>query len=230
MSITRRHIALAGLALVAAGAAAWFIMGGGEQISFEAIKRQRTRFREYVDAHYIEAVLIFLGVYASTAFFVPGALALTLVAGFLFGVAAGASYVVVSSTAGAVVAFLLARYAFRDIVRNRYEDKLDWLNRELGSHGHNYLIFLRIVPVMPFFAVNYLAGLTGMKLSTFTWATAAGMLPGSIIYAFAGRQLGNIEKASEVASPGVIGSIAAMGIFVMLPVIRSLIRKMRNKS
>ncbi len=215
--------------LVSAGAAALWLTGLHEYLSFETIKENRNVLRSYVDAHYVLSAISFMAAVVSTAFFLPGAIAMTLVGGFLFGVVMGTVYLLAGATMGAALAFLASRYVIGNWLQHRYEQYLKAFNDEISRHGRNYLIVLRLVPVMPFFLVNYLAGITSMTLGTFVWTTAAGMLPGSLAYTFAGRELGNIESAGDIISPRLIFALLLLAFFALLPMFVRLYRWIRNR-
>ena len=166
--------------LILFGAAAVWFTGLSEYLTFESLKENRDILRSCIETHYVSSVIAFIAVVVSTAFFVPGIIAMTLVGGLLFGVLMGTVYVLVGATIGATIAFLSARYVLGNWIQHRYEEHLKAFNNEISRHGYNYLIAFRIVPIMPFFLVNYLAGITKMPLSRFIWTTAVGMFPGSV--------------------------------------------------
>ena len=93
------------------------------------------------------------------------------------------------------------------------------LNRELEARGFNYLLFLRLVPLFPFFLVNLAAGLTRLPLRTFVLGTMVGIIPGGFVYVNAGASLATIGSLRDVASPRVLGSFALLGLFALVPVI-----------
>jgi uncharacterized membrane protein YdjX (TVP38/TMEM64 family) len=144
--------------------------------------------------------------------------------GFLFGVAAGAVYVNIASTSGAVLAFLCSRYLIGNWIQKRFSARLKSFNKEILRHGHNYLLFLRIVPIIPFFAVNYLAGITKIPLSKFIWTTVLGMLPGSVLFAYAGQRLGEIEQVRDLFSAEFIVAFSLLALFALLPVMVGFIK------
>jgi uncharacterized membrane protein YdjX (TVP38/TMEM64 family) len=96
-------------------------------------------------------------------------------------------------------------------------------------HGQNYLLFLRIVPLFPFFAVNYLSGITTIPLGKFVWTTALGLLPASVLYTYTGRKLDEIVRIQDLFSPEVVATFAALGLFALLPVFVRLSRRLRKQ-
>jgi uncharacterized membrane protein YdjX (TVP38/TMEM64 family) len=161
----------------------------------------------------------------TTAFFVPGALILTVSGGFLFGVARGALYGAFFLTAGSVLAFLLSRHLIGEWIQKRYETQLRRFNREVARHGVNYLFILRVIPVMPAFLVNYLSGLTRMSTVRFAVVSFLGILPGAVVYSVAGRQLATIESTDDILSASVLIGFALLAVFALLPVLHAKLRK-----
>lgn len=201
------------------GVAAFFAFDLGRHLTLSALKANKDALRSYTDAHYATTVVIFITAYCvQTALSLPGAVIFTLTGGFLFGTALGTVYVNVGATSGAVLAFLTARYLFRDGVERRFGEKMDAIQRGFSRNAFNYLLTLRLIPLFPFFLVNLAAGLTRIRLSTYTAATGIGIIPASIVYANAGSQLGRIESLGDVASPGVLGAFALLGLLALVPV------------
>jgi uncharacterized membrane protein YdjX (TVP38/TMEM64 family) len=93
-------------------------------------------------------------------------------------------------------------------IQDKLGTRLERLNRELGARGFNALLFLRLVPVFPFFLINLGAGLTRMCARTFVLGTMLGIIPGSFVYCSAGASIAMISSMSDVASPQVLGSFA----------------------
>jgi uncharacterized membrane protein YdjX (TVP38/TMEM64 family) len=153
-----------------------------------------------------------------TALSLPGAAILSLAAGAIFGSILGTVYAVISASIGATLAFLVTRYLLRDLVLARFGSRLEGMNRELDQRGFNYLLFLRLVPVFPFFLINLAAGLTRLPLRTFMLGTLLGIIPGGFVYVNAGASLATITSLSGIASPRVLGSLALLGLFALIPV------------
>jgi pyruvate/2-oxoglutarate dehydrogenase complex dihydrolipoamide dehydrogenase (E3) component/uncharacterized membrane protein YdjX (TVP38/TMEM64 family) len=148
---------------------------------------------------------------------IPGASSvLSLVAGTVFGLALGTVVVSFASSIGATLACLLARFLLRDVIERRFAGIAATINRGLERDGPAYLFALRLVPVFPFFAINLGMGLTRLPLRTFYWISQLGMLPATVVYVNAGRELGQVQAAGDVLSPGVLGSLALLGIFPLL--------------
>jgi uncharacterized membrane protein YdjX (TVP38/TMEM64 family) len=211
------------LALVAAviGAVSVFVaLDLGRYLTLASLKANKDALRAYTDTHYAMSAIVFIAAYCvQTALSLPGAVIFTLTGGFLFGTVVGTAYVNVGATSGAVLAFLVARYLFRDAVERRFGAKLEAIQHGFSRNAFNYLLTLRLIPLFPFFLVNLASGLTRIRLSTYTAATAIGIVPASIVYANAGSQLGKIESLSDIASPGVLGAFALLGLLALVPVV-----------
>lgn len=167
--------------------------------------------RGWISAHSGLAALIFAAVYvAVTSLSLPGAAALTLVGGSLFGLWVGTLLVSFASVIGATIGMIVARYFLRDLIERRFPGVVAKVNRGIAADGARYLFALRLVPVIPFFLVNLAMGLTRMPVRTFAWVSQLGMLPGTVAYVNAGRQLASIESAGDILSPRILLAFAAL--------------------
>lgn len=203
----------------------WFDLG--RYLTLEALKENREALLDFYAAHQAAMVAGFIAIYVvQTALSLPGAAILSLAAGAIFGALLGTVYAVIGATIGAVLAFLVTRYLFHDAVERKFGEKLAKLNRELDQAGLNYLLFLRLVPVFPFFLINLAAGLTKMPLRTFFFGTLIGIIPGGFVYVNAGASLASITSTREIASLRVLGSFALLGLFALVPVVY---RKFRDR-
>jgi uncharacterized membrane protein YdjX (TVP38/TMEM64 family) len=195
-------------------------------LTLESLKANRQTLLDYYAAHKLLMVAGFMTVYiVQTTLSLPGAAILSLAAGAIFGSLWGTLYANVAATIGATLAFLVVRYLLRDAVVRRFGVRLEGMNRELEERGLNYLLFLRLVPVFPFFLINLAAGLTRMPLRTFFFGTLLGIIPGGFVFVNAGASLAAITSLSGIASPRVLGSFALLGLFALLP---ALYNRFRN--
>jgi uncharacterized membrane protein YdjX (TVP38/TMEM64 family) len=203
---------------VAVGAFFWFDLDA--YLTLEAVKANRDWLLALTDEHRVAAVAGFVVTYAMvTGLSLPGATILTLVGGFLFGSLFGTLFVNVGATAGATVAFLTARYLLRGWVEQKFGQKLGPIQEGFAKNAFSYLVTLRLVPLFPFFLVNLVSGLTRVRLGTYVVATSVGILPGSFVYAYAGRQLGTINSLKEIASPEVILAFTLLGLLALVPIV-----------
>jgi pyruvate/2-oxoglutarate dehydrogenase complex dihydrolipoamide dehydrogenase (E3) component/uncharacterized membrane protein YdjX (TVP38/TMEM64 family) len=200
---------LAVLAAIAALVAAFFIFDLRQYVSLEFFQAKRAAIEAYAAAHPIAAALGFFGIYvAVTGLSLPGATILTLVAGAVFGLLWGVVIVSFASTIGATLAFLASRYLLRDWVQAKFGDKLKPVNDGIAREGAFYLFALRLVPAFPFFVINLVMGLTPIATRTFYWVSQAGMLAGTLVYVYAGTQLGQFK-----VSAGLVAAFVLLGLF-----------------
>jgi uncharacterized membrane protein YdjX (TVP38/TMEM64 family) len=218
--MTRGKIIL--LVLGALAVFLFFALDLGRFLTLDALKANRQALLEYYAAHKLITVVGFMAIYIiQTALSLPGAGILSLAAGAVFGVIMGTVYANIAATIGATLAFLVTRYLLRDAVLAKFGHKLERINRELEIQGFNYLLFLRLVPVFPFFLINLAAGLTRLPLRTFFFGTLIGIIPGGFVYVNAGASLATIDSLAGIASPRVLGSFALLGLFALVPVLYS---------
>jgi uncharacterized membrane protein YdjX (TVP38/TMEM64 family) len=205
------------------------LSGLGDYLTFQSLKQNADILYGAVHADYLSSVAVFVGIYVLvTGLSLPGAAVMTLAAGFLFGTLAGALYANAGATLGATLAFLVSRYLAGGWLQKRYGEKLAGFNRELERNGYRYLLTLRLIALFPFFLINILAGLTNVPLRTFFWTTAVGIIPGDLVYTFAGSRLKQIENPRDIFSPQVLLAFALLALLPLLPVIIKKLRKSRG--
>ena len=186
----------------------------GAYLSLEYIKASQAKFQELYQSNQLMVIAAYMGIYvAVTALSLPGAAVLTLASGALFGLIVGTVVVSFASTIGATLACIVSRYLLRDWVQGKFGDKLGAINEGIEKEGAFYLFTLRLVPIFPFFVINLVMGLTLMRLFTFFWVSQIGMLAGTIVYVNAGKELGRIDSLAGILSPGVLISLAVLGLF-----------------
>jgi len=181
----------------------------------------------YTQSHYATALLLAMLVYAaSTAFSIPGGTLLSLVMGFLFGRWIGTVMILVSATIGATLVFLAARYLFADAARKRLgTGRAARLMQGFHDDAFNYLLFLRLVPLFPFWLVNLAPAFTPISTRTYVLGTAIGILPGCFVFANLGESLGRIESLNELVSLETLLAFGLLGLFALLPVMIKKFRK-----
>ena len=205
------------LAAIAIAIAAFFFFDGRQYLTLDSLKAQQASIAAYRDSHAIEAIALYGLIYiAVTGLSLPGATLLTLAGGAIFGLFWGTVIVSFASTIGATLAFLAARFLFRDSVMARFGDRLKAIDDGIARDGAFYLFTLRLVPLFPFFVINLLMGLTALKTRTFYWVSQLGMLAGTLVYVNAGTQLVKIESLSGILSPALVGSFALLGVFPLI--------------
>jgi len=205
------------LVVIAALIAAFFIFDLQNYLTLETLKAQQTAIETYRSEHPNTAIAVYALVYiAVTGLSLPGAAILTLAGGAVFGLLWGTVIVSFASTIGATLAFLAARFLFRDAVKARFGMRLNAIDAGLEKEGALYLFTLRLVPVFPFFVINLAMGLTRLKTQTFYWVSQIGMLAGTMVYVNAGTQLAKLESLSGILSPALLGSFVLLGIFPLI--------------
>jgi pyruvate/2-oxoglutarate dehydrogenase complex dihydrolipoamide dehydrogenase (E3) component/uncharacterized membrane protein YdjX (TVP38/TMEM64 family) len=197
--------------------AAFFALDLGRYLSLDYIKSSQSAF----ESLYAEQPLLVIGSYfaiyvAVTALSVPGAVIMTLAGGAIFGTLWGTVIVSFASSLGATLAFLAARFVLRDSIEARFGKRLVEFNKGIEKEGAFYLFTLRLVPLVPFFVINLLMGLTKMKTLTFYGVSQLGMLAGTAVYVNAGTQLAQLDSLQGILSPGLIGSFVLLGVFPLL--------------
>jgi pyruvate/2-oxoglutarate dehydrogenase complex dihydrolipoamide dehydrogenase (E3) component/uncharacterized membrane protein YdjX (TVP38/TMEM64 family) len=204
-------------ALVLAVVVVLWSSGAGDALTLEQLKARQAELESWTRANlWLASLLFFAGYVLVTALSIPGAAVMTLAAGALFGLLHGTVLVSFASTLGATLAFLVARFLLRQPLRDRYGERLKAFDAGVERDGAFYLFTLRLVPLFPFFMINLLAGLTALRTWTFFWVSQLGMLPGTVVFVYAGTQLARIESPGDVLSPGLIGAFVLIGLMPLL--------------
>ena len=205
------------LAGIAIAVGAFFALGGHKYLNFEQVKTQRAAVDAWYGSHPLATALCFFAVYvAVTALSLPGATIMTLAAGAIFGLGWGTLFVSFASSMGATLAFLASRFLLRDWVQQKFGRQLRAINEGVEKDGAQYLFTLRLIPAVPFFVINLAMGLTPLRTWTFYWVSQVGMLAGTLVYVNAGTQLAQLESASGILSPGLIGAFVLLGLFPLI--------------
>jgi len=246
-SLARRLLPAAVLVLLIG---AGFLLAGHNGLSLEALIRHRVEIDDFVNAHRLVAVLTYIALYiVAVALSLPGAVFLTLSGGFLFGLAIGTAAAVIGATIGATLIFLIARTALGEPLLRRAGPRAAQLAKGFREDAFSYLLFLRLVPAFPFFLVNLVPAFAGVRLLPFIAATALGVIPGALVYAFAGTGLDSVIAAQQVANkdclaagrpdchmifdakdvltPQLLGALVALGLLALVPVV---VKRLRARS
>ncbi len=207
--------------------AAFFYFDLQQFLTLDTLKNKQAEIINYKTAHPVFSILLYGLIYiAVTGLSLPGAAVLTLAGGAVFGLLWGTVIVSFASSIGATLAFLAARFLFRDSVENRFGDRLATINQGMEKDGAFYLFTLRLIPVFPFFIINLVMGLTAIKTRTFYWVSQLGMLAGTLVYVNAGTQLGKIDSLSDILSPTLLVSFALLGLFPLLA--KALVNRIKS--
>lgn len=205
------------LTVIAVLIASFFIFDLGQYLTLSYLKSQQQVFNDYYLNNRFSTLLIYFVIYILvTALSLPGAAVMTLAGGALFGLWTAVVVVSFASSIGATLAFLVSRFLLRDWVQGKFGDKLQAINDGIEREGAFYLFSLRLVPLFPFFVINLVMGLTPLKTSLYYLVSQVGMLAGTFVYVNAGTQIGQLESAGGILSPGLIISFALLGIFPLI--------------
>ncbi len=219
------------------------------ELSLETLVRHRAMIDGFVAEHGPAAVAAFTGIYVvAVALSVPGAIFLTICGGILFGWPIGSLAAIVGATTGATLIFLIARTACGESLVRRAGPRAEKIAQGFRADAFSYLLFLRLVPIFPFWLVNLAPALVGVRLRTFVAATAIGIVPGTFAYALVGAGLDSVIRAEGAAfraclaaggsdcrldfdmytalTPQLLVALAALGIIALIPI---LVRRRRGR-
>ena len=213
------------LLLLLAGLGLFFALGLDRYLSFRALSDHRDWLMAQVRDVPVLAALTYAGVYAGVAAFsIPGGAVLTILGGFLFGIWLGTAYAVAGATLGSVAVFLAARTALADVLRAKAGGAVQRMRQGFQENALSYLLFLRLIPVFPFWLVNLVPALVGVRLGTYVVGTFAGIIPGTLVYASVGNGLdalvtsGGTPSLGIIFKPEILGPIVGLGVLSLLPV------------
>lgn len=213
----RGNVKLLLIGLLALAIAAFFYFDLNQYLSLERLQAGRVALGSWVEKNpLLSRAGYFAGYVLVAALSLPGAAIMTLAAGALFGMLWGFVLVSFASALGATLAMLLSRKLVGEWVQHRYEPQLANVNAGLERDGGFYLFSLRMVPLFPFFVINLVMGLTRMRTWPFYWISQLGMIPGTLVYVFAGTQLAGVHSAGDILSPGLIIAFTLLGLFPLL--------------
>jgi len=226
-----RGFTLGKLAVLAAVAALFALIYYfyGDQINFANLAKHEAELREVRDSH---PVLVYGSVFVIyvtfTALSLPGAAVMTLAIGWYFGFVRGVILVSFASTIGATLAFLLSRYLLRDSIQAKFGDRLQSFNESLERDGAFYLFNLRLIPVVPFFVINVVMGLTPIRVWTYYWVSQIGMIAGTCVFVYAGSTV-SLQELSEkgYSNPQMLVAFTLLGVFPLI--VKAIMSKVRGK-
>lgn len=221
------------VALLIIAIAAAYALGVHKYLTLDALRDNRGALVAFVGGHYLLAVLAYIAAYTVVvALSLPAGVILTLAGGLMFGIPLSIAYTVVGATLGATAVFLIARSAAGDALRTKAGPFLATMSEGFNKDAFNYLLFLRLVPAFPFWAVNLAPALLGMKIGPYIVATAIGILPGTAVFSLFGASLGDVfDRGGEVSlksvlSPTLIGALIGLALLSLLPI---FIRRWREQ-
>jgi uncharacterized membrane protein YdjX (TVP38/TMEM64 family) len=220
------------LAVILAALALAFWLRLDRYLTFEALAQNRQWLLAEVGRLGVAAPILFAVVYAAAAALsIPGAVILTLAGGFLFGLVVGALAVVTGATVGAAIIFTVAKTAFGEALRAKAGPFIQKLEAGFRTDAFSYLLFLRLVPVFPFWLVNLVPAFLGVSLRVFVAATFLGIIPGSLVYTWVGSGLGAVFDRGErpnlgiIFEPQIIGPIIGLAVLALVPIVVKRLRR-----
>jgi uncharacterized membrane protein YdjX (TVP38/TMEM64 family) len=185
-----------------------------QYLTLSYLKGSLDRLRALYENHQLAALAGYFTVYVlTTSLSIPGASPLSIAGGAIFGFWVTTIVVSFASTIGATLACFVSRFLLRDWIQNKFGDKITKVNEGIEKEGAFYLFTLRLIPIFPFWMINLVMGLSKMSLFKFYWVSQIGMLPGTMVYVNAGKELAKIESIKGIFSPSLIISFALIGIF-----------------
>lgn len=186
------------LCLIAGLALAAYLAGASQYLKPEVILATHGHIRDWTQTHYLLAIGGMIGVYAITVLLsLPFAAILTLLSGALFGGLTGGLAAIAGASLGAFGLFVLARTVFEDLLKERLAPHLARFSQGFCHDAASYLLFLRLMPVFPFWLVNLAPAMLGVRFSTYAWTTVLGIAPGGLAYAYAGAGLAGVIDAES---------------------------------
>ena len=214
-----------------------YFSGVTDYLTFDNLKANREKLLSLIESYPILAPALFMILYIIVvALSLPGGAILTLFGGFLFGVPTGTIYVVVAATIGASLIFLAARTALGDILKRKAGPFLSKMEKGFKKNAASYLLFLRFIPLFPFWLVNLAPAFFQVRLLTYVWTTFIGIIPGSYVFTQAGSGLGAIFDTGQTFSIDSIFNVqirialVVLALFVLIPIFVKPLIKKHNKN
>ncbi|MEO8558229.1 MAG: TVP38/TMEM64 family protein [Rhodospirillales bacterium] len=224
------------LAVLVVGTAAFFLSGAYHYVTFDTLREHREALLGWVkDMGVLAGVILILGYALVVAFSLPLGILMTLTAGFLFGTVLGTVYVVIAATLGSIAVFLAARTALGDFLRKRAAGFFKRMEAGFKRNEFSYLLFLRLVPVFPFWLVNIVPAFLGVSLRNYVLATFIGVIPGSAVFAAVGNGLGAVfdqgktPDLSIIFKPDILLPILGLALLSLAPVAYNRYRDRKGK-
>ncbi|NQW01093.1 MAG: TVP38/TMEM64 family protein [Rhodospirillales bacterium] len=219
------------IVLLIAVVAGFFGLGLNQYLSFEALRDNRVELLQWSQANQLQAITGFILIYAVVvALSLPGATWMTLAGGFIFGTVQATLYVVSAATLGALLIFILARYCLADFFRAKAGRAAEKMEQGFKSNALSYLLFLRLVPLFPFWLVNLVPAFLGVPMRTFIIGTFFGIIPGTAVFCSVGNGLGAVFDTGGmpdlkiIFQPDILGPILALAVLSLVPIVYKRIK------
>ncbi len=203
-----------------------------QYLTLSYLKGSLDKFKTLYENHRLMVIAGYFVIYVlTTSLSLPGASPLGIAGGALFGFWTATVVVSFASSIGATLACFVSRFLLRDWIQNKFSDKIAKVNEGIEKEGAFYLFTLRLIPVFPFWMINLVMGLTKMSLIKFYWVSQIGMLPGTMVFVNAGKELAKIDSLRGILSPSLIISFTLLGIFpIAVKKLVALYRSRRKKT
>jgi uncharacterized membrane protein YdjX (TVP38/TMEM64 family) len=225
------------LLILLLGLVAFFYFRLYTYLSFASLKTYHDVLQNAVKNNFILAALVFGLIYALlTAISAPGAIFLTIFGGFLFGPIWGTLLVAIGATIGAAIIFIAARTALRDFLHQKIGVWLKKISAGFKNNAISYMLFLRLVPLFPFWLVNIVPAFLEIDFSTFVWTTFVGILPGTFVYIMLGNGIGVLFAQGKtpnlgiIFKPAILIPIVGLGVLALVPIIVKRMRQHGRKN
>ena len=214
--MNKKHM---GLGVILFGASIFYFFEIGNFLSFEWLKDNQRLLEIFYQSNPLTVMVCFVSLFLFIGLFLlPGATLLSVFSGAVFGLPLGPLLVSVGSTLGALLAFYVARYILKNWVEERFGERLHPIQEGLCKNDIHYMLFLRLVPIAPFFLVNIAMGASQISWKVFMAGTLLGKLPAIWIYANAGSNLANLRSLADINSPRIIVALTLLCLLTLIPV------------
>lgn len=196
----------------------WWAFGLNNLLTFDLLRARRSALLDLASSHPVIGAACFMLVYTATvALSLPAATLMTLLGGFLFGRWWGTAITVVAATTGAAILFLIARSTLGSTLKEKANPLYNKISLQMNKDAIGYLLFMRLVPIFPFFLVNIVPALFNIRFLPYVLTTFVGIIPGTFVYVNVGRQFGTLDSLSDLVSVETLISFTLLGIFALIP-------------
>ena len=220
--MNKKHM---GLCVIFFGVSIFYFFEIDNFLSFEWLKDNQRLLEIFYQSNPLTVMVCFVSLFLFIGLFLlPGATLLSVFSGAVFGLPLGPLLVSVGSTLGALLAFYVARYILKNWVEERFGERLHPIQEGLCKNDIHYMLFLRLVPIAPFFLVNIAMGASQISWKVFMAGTLLGKLPAIWIYANAGSNLANLRSLADINSPRIIVALTLLCLFTLIPVVYKKIK------
>ena len=224
--MNKKHI---GLCVILLGTSIFYFFEIGDFLSLEWLKNNQRLLEIFYQSNGLIVMVCFVALFLVIGLFLlPGATLLSVFSGAVFGIPLGPLLVSLGSTLGAVLAFYVARYILKSWLEERFGERLHPIQEGLCKNDIHYMLFLRLIPLAPFFLVNIAMGASRISWKVFIVGTLIGKLPAIWIYANAGSNLANLRSLSDINSPRIIVALTLLCLLTLIPVIYKKIKNSKR--